>query len=275
MFNELNLNKENVKNLSLITKAVSLSNLFSEEIIATIEKFKSGELDNLVIHGFPVPDTIPETPQEIRKPPIGLFPAYIIESIGNFLGKISDKNIENTIRFRSETGYVNEETWHGHYQYRYSVFYCLRADDQAKTYFFSANTFLQNAPAEIFSLLVTPFKYLQGEESFPLISKNESGHEISHHIYGRSDIEQYIKDLDLPDVVKALTHILANVQDVNAKKAVDYLLNALRNCPDYICYKPGDIALYNEECTMRFSPGYTPSTQAIEDRWILALSVKK
>lgn len=275
MFNELNLDTENVKNLPLITEAVSLDNLFPEKVIAAIEKFKSGELDNLIIHGLPVPQATPETPQEIRKVPIGLFPVYIVESIGNFLGKISDKNIENTIRFRSETEYVNEETWHGHYQYKYSVFYCLRADAQAKTYFFSANKFLETAPAEIVPLLVAPLKYIQSEEPFSLISKNESGHEISHHIYGRSDIEQYIKDLDLPDVVKALTHILATSQDENAKKAVDYLLNALKNCPDYICYKSGDIALYNEECTMRFSPGYTPSTQPTEDRWILALSVEK
>lgn len=275
MFNELYLDTETIKNLPLITEGVSLSALFPKEVITAIEKFKSGEIDNLIIHGSPIPDQIPETPQEIRKAPVDLFPAYIIESIGDFLGKISYKKIENTIRFRSEIGHVNEETWHGHHQYKYSVFYCLRADERAKTYFFSANTLLQTAPPEVASLLVRPLPYIQAKAPFPLISKNESGYEISHHIYGRSDIEKYIKDLDLPDVVKALTHILANVQDENTKKAIEYLLNILKNCPDYISYKPGDIALYNEECTMRFSPGYNPSTQSTEDRWILALSIEK
>lgn len=275
MFNEMYLDADTVKNIPLITEGVSLSDLFPEKVFAAIEKFKFGEIDNLIIHGAHLPHVVPETPQEIRKAPVDVFPAYVIESIGDFLGKISDKKVENSIRFRSGTGYVNEETWHGHYQYKYSVFYCLRADEEAKTYFFSANTLIQTAPSEIATLLVRPLSYIQGDEPFPLISKNKSGYEISHYIYGRSDIEQYIKDLDLPDVTKTLAHILADVQDESAKKAVEYLLNALKNCPDYISYKPGDIALYNEECTMRFSPGYTPSTQPIEDRWILALSVQK
>ncbi len=274
-FNELYLNAENAEACSLINRAIPLKDIFPEEILSGIQKFKSGEIDNLIIHGLSVPDNISETPQEIRKAVTTTYPAYIIESIGNFLGNISEKNIENTIRFRSEDGTVNEETWHGHYQYKYSVFYCLRADPEAKTYFFSANALVETAPKEIADLLLRPLKYIKSAEPFSLISKNESGYEISHHIYGRSDIEKYIKDLDLPNVVKALENLITTVSDNEARNAVEYLLNALKKCNVFISYLPGDIALYNEECTMRFSPAYTPSTRKEKDRWILALSVEK
>jgi hypothetical protein len=275
MFNELYLNAQTAEACSLITRAVPLEDIFPEEIFSGIQKFKSGEIDNLIIHGLSVPESISETPQQIRKAVTNTYPAYIIESIGNFLGSISEKNIENTIRFRSEDGTVNEETWHGHYQYKCSVFYCLRADPEAKTYFFSANTLIETAPKEISDLLLRPLKYIENAEPFSLISKNESGYEISHHIYGRSDIEKYIKDLDLPDVIKALENLINTVTDQEAKNAVEYLLNTLKKCDVFISYLPGDVALYNEECTMRFSPAYIPSTRTEEDRWILALSVKK
>jgi hypothetical protein len=277
MLNELTAENSRVEDYSLINGILPIHEIFSPEIVVEIEKFKSNKIDNLVIHGLPVPVNLVATPQEIRSAPKDIFPAYIIKSIGNFIGTISDKDLENTVRFRNtESGDVNEETWHGHSQYKCSVFYCLRADPEAKTYFFSVNEIIKNALPEIANSLQASFSYIPEKSPFPLVIKGESGYELSLEIYGRSDFEKYVKDLDLPDVVKALKKISAdNLNNSEAQGTVDYLLNAILTTTSYIVYKPGDIALYNETSTMRFSPSYIPSTTPEDDRWILSLSVEK
>lgn len=171
-------------------------------------------------------------------------------------------------------GGVNEETWHGHYQHKYSVFYCLRADPAAKTYLFSVDTFIKEAPKEINTTLLAPFAYFPDRPAFALVTNESDGYKISHEIYDRSDFEKYIKDLDLPDVVKALEKIgTGTIEDKKVRDAVEYLLDALKNQTPCITYKPGDLAMYNESRTMRFSPSYVPSTPPEKDRWILALAV--
>lgn len=277
MLNELTEENSKIEDYSMIHGVLPIQEIFSPEIVAEIEKFKSNKIDNLIIHGLPTLINIASTPQEIRSAPKEIFPAYIIKSIGNFLGTISNKDIENTVRFRNaESGDVNEETWHGHSQYKYSVFYCLRADTEAKTYFFSANETIKNALPEITQSLLASFPYISGKSPFPLVIEGENGYELSLEIYGRSDFEKNIKDLDLPDVVKALKKISAdNFNNKEAQGTVDYLLNKILTTTSCIVYKPGDIALYNETSTMRFSPAYTPSTDSKNDRWILSLSVEK
>ncbi len=276
MLNEITIENFKANDYSLIQEIIPIQEIFSSEVVAEIEKFKSNRIDNLIIHGLPLPVGLSSTPQEIRSAPKDIFPGYIIKSIGNFLGRISDKDLENTVRFRkADGGAVNEETWHGHSQYKYSVFYCLRADPEAKTYFFSANVAIKNAPPEIVDSLLAPFSYIPGKSPFPLITEGENGYELSLEIYGRSDFEKYIKDLDLPDVVKALKKIRTSDLNKEAQDATDYLLNAILTTTSCIVYNAGDIALYNETSTMRFSPAYTPSTAPEEDRWILSLSVEK
>lgn len=277
MLNEIRA--ENLKDdkYSMLNGVLPLDEIFPSEIVSQIEKIKSNEIDNLIIHGLPVIDHLPPTPKEIRDVPENIFSGYILKSIGSFLGVISCKNLENTVRFRNaDKKIVNEETWHGHPQYKYSVFYCLRADPNAKTYFFSANDTVKNAPPEIARSLTEPFSYLSNKKPFSLLQKGPRGYEISIDIYDRSDFEKYIKDLDLPDVVKALKKIDASdFNNREAKGAVTYLLKVIEDTTQCIVYEPGDIALYNETSTMRFSPAYEPSTSPDEDRWILSLSVDK
>jgi hypothetical protein len=276
MFNELTV-ENSCKDYSEIHYVLPIWKIFSHEIVVEIEKFKSNKIDNLIIHGLPTPINLPTTPKEIMNASKDIFPAHIIKSIGNFLGTISHKDLENTVRFRNvENGDVNEETWHGHPQYKYSVFYCLRADREAKTYFFSANNMIKNAPSEIADLLLKPFSYVSDKSPFPLIIKRENGYELSLEIYDHSDFEKYIKDLDLPDIMKVLKKISVSVlNNKEAQDAVEYLIKAILTTTTYVVYKPGDIALYNEASTMRFSPAYTPSTVPEEDRWILSLSIAK
>jgi len=273
MLNECELGA--VIGLEALDRPTSIEEILPTHVVAEIEKFKAGEIDNLIIHGFPIPHDLPATPSEIRDQYDGQFPAYILKSVGEYLGTISPKGVENTIRFRTgNLGIVNEETWHGHYQYQYTLFYCLRGDPAAQTHFFSANALMKNVPADIAEILLTSYKYFPDRESFPLITKSEHGYSISHHIYDRSDFEKYVKDLDLPDVLKALEKMRGRAEKGDAEQAVEYLLDTIKDSTPAISYKPGDVALYDERSTIRFSPSYTPTTPQAEDRWILALTVE-
>ena len=265
------LNELWLKNPDNTLSGSPMDQLFSGDILNQLNRFKAEEIDNLIIHGFPVPADLPPTPRQIREKPKDMFPSQALSELGKFLGTISPKGIENTIRFRTGGESANEETWHGHYQYSYSVFYCLRGDENAKTYFLSANSVIKNAPKAIANALLSPFAYFPARQPFALMHKSR-GYEFSHEIFDRSDFEKYIKDLDLPDALKALERIDTESVSKDAQNTLAYLLDAIRNAP-YITYKPGDVALYNEQSTMRFSPSYVPSGKPEEDRWILSLSV--
>jgi hypothetical protein len=275
MFNEINYNGSESRNLAKLDAVFPVEEILPEQVVSEIKRFKRGEIDNLIIHGLPTPEQIPQTPAQIRDVYEDVFPAYVLRSIGNFLGRVSIKGIENTVRFRTgDLGLVNEETWHGHYQYQYTAFYCLRGDPAAETYFFSANTFIKNAPDHLRELFLTPFVYFPDRPAFSLITSNTYGHSLSHNIYDRSDFERYVKDLDLPDVVKSLEKINGRIHDQDFQKAVTYLTNTLKNPDLYVSYRPGDVALYDERSTLRFSPSYIPTTAQGEDRWLLALTVE-
>jgi hypothetical protein len=272
MFNEIEIKRADKDIYARVKSVQKVEQIFPAAVTVLLERFKSHTIDNVIIRGLPVPEDLPHTPTEIKKEVQNDFPAYILKSIANFLGQISEKGIEHTIRFRIND-MVNEETWHGHYQYQYSVFYCLRGDPNAKTYLFSANQFVKNAQPDIQKMLLAPKKYMADKEPFSLIVQESDGYRISEQIYDRSDFEKYVKDLDLPDVTKALRKISPKESD--SVSTVQYLLQALENPDHWISYTAGDIAMYNESSTMRFSPSYKPSTEKHFDRWILSLSISK
>ncbi len=263
---------ENNKSISLESVPVSLEDLFSEEALLDFEKLRKGELDYLVLKGFPVSADLRDTPTEIRDSNQPKSESIILTTIANALGKISDKGIENTIRFNTEGDETNTETWHSHFQFSMSAFYCLRGDPAAVTYFLSANDVMKNA-GEIGPLLLKPFTFIENFEAFPLLAPKDGKYIFSKHIFDRSDLEKHIKDLDLPDVVKMLKKILVVLTDSEAQTAVRYLVNLLENAQDHISYQAGDIMIVREPATIRYSFGYKPQNAIDKARWLLAVSV--
>lgn len=248
-----------------------LEDLFSADVLEQIDQFKNKEIDYLIIRGMPVSDNLPNTPLKIRNSH-DLLELKVFMLIARSLGKISEKGVENTIRFNLEGEKTNTETWHSHFQYSSSVFYCLRGDSEAKTYFLSANEMMKTAESET-QLLTKPLEYITGLPSFALIEKVSNRYIFSKHIFDRSELEKYIDDLDLPDVVKMLKKIIKNTLSTEAQQAVRYLINKLETATDWISYIPGDFVLVHESSVIRYSPGYAPTTSPENARWLLAVSV--
>jgi hypothetical protein len=231
--------------------------LFSVELVELLQAVRSKRIDNLIIRGLPAPYELPQTPKEIHRQAPDIFPKYLIEIVGRYLGEISEKGIENSIRFSTDKdGSTNVETWHGHPQFSYSVFFCLRGDENAKTYFLSANDIIKHASDYEKTMLL----------SDGLIRGVETGYEFSEKIYQPSDFQQFVENLDLLDTTKAL-----NID--RESEAYTYLLKQMADSQDKVVYHPGDIAIYNERQTMRFSPSYAPSTKTGEGRWLLGVGV--
>ncbi len=241
----------------LKSATTNLADLFSPEILEHLRTLYDRQIDNLIIRGFPVPQVIDQTPQEIHAAVPQIFPRYLIETLGKHLGEFSEKGIESSIRFRtSDDGSMNVETWHGHPQFTYSVFYCLRGDENAKTYFLSANDIIYEAAKVERAMLLTS----------GLIKQDQNGFKFSEAIYQPSDFQQQIMNLDLPDTTKVLS---ANRES----EAYTYLLKRMLDAKDKVVYQPGDVAIYNERQTMRFSPSYMPSSQPGAERWLLGVGV--
>lgn len=243
--------------VGLKSATTNLADLFAPEILERLQAIHDKQIDNLIIHGFPVPNAIDETPKEIHAAVPQIFPRYLIETLGKYLGEFSEKGIESSIRFRtSEDGSMNVETWHGHPQFTHSVFYCLRGDENARTYFLSANDIAKEAIEEDKMMLLNS----------GLIKQAADGYEFSKEIYQPSDFQQQIKNLDLPDTTKVLSRDREN-------EAHNYLLKRMLDAKDKVVYLPGDVAIYNERQTMRFSPSYIPSSKPGEERWLLGVGV--
>lgn len=117
--------------------------------------------------------------------------------------------------------------------------------------------------------------YLSEQEPFSLVEDSlGGGYAFSKEIFDRSELEERIKDLDLPDALNRLDRIAKTTEDSEAKKAVDYLLYVINNLSEHYTFTKGDLMIVEEAGTIRFSPEYKPSENNIGDeRWILTLSV--
>ncbi|XKT74546.1 MAG: hypothetical protein ACJKTH_00415 [Patescibacteria group bacterium UBA2163] len=237
---------------------LGLGDLFSHEVLSQLQAVRDMNSDNIIIRNVPTPFAFDETPQKIHGSIPDIFPKYLIEILGSYFGEISEKMVENSIRFVvDEKGATNVETWHGHPQFSFSIFYCLRGDKNAKTYFLSAHDIMAQAGEEKRGMLLAS----------GLLKQVEGGYEFSKELYQPSDFQQYIENLDLPDTTKSLN---MNKED----EAFRYLLRCMVDAEESIVYQSGDVAVYNERQTMRFSPSYIPSTKDGEGRWLLGVGVR-
>lgn len=262
-----------IQNVSPSADTLSLESLFSTEVLEQINRFRLGELDYLIVRGLPVSPDIPHTPSEIRAP---IYPEHekdILTLVSQSIGSISEKGVEHTIRFNLEGEGTNNETWHSHFQYSSSIFYCIRADANAKTYFLTSRD-VTNSAGDLLPYLTTPYKYLNESPAFSLIEPLHEYYAFSKYIFERSELEKFVKDLDLPDAMKMLKKIVKSITDDNFAKAASYLLQCLEKAEDSICYIPGDLILVHEPRVIRYSPGYKTDIPAKNARWLLAVSLE-
>ena len=243
-------------------------------MLSQIKKLKENRIDHIIIENMPISDNLPETPTIIKNKSLNLKESILLQKIAKLLGKISDKEVENTIRFPLSDGKTNTETWHSHFQYKYSILYCLRGDKNAKTYIESANDIMTDTEESIKKSLLSTQAYVKEAPEFSLIKKTSKGYEFSRDIFDRSDFEEHIPDLDLPDAIKKLRKIHSSSLTNEAKKAVAYLLDKLENSKNNIAYKAGDVAIVSEQSTIRYSPGYRQSTEKGKERWLIATSIE-
>jgi hypothetical protein len=251
----------------------SLEGLFSVEVLKEVSRFRSGELDLLIVRGMPVSDNLPPTPSEIRAPIYPEQEKAILTTVAQSLGNISAKEVEHTIRFNLEGEGTNNETWHSHFQYKSSIFFCVRADANAMVYFLTASEVIESA-GELTPYLTTPYQFLENLPAFSLIESREGYYIFSKYIFERSELEKYVKDLDLPDAMKMLRIIVGSASDQNFARAASYLLNKLEKAQDCISYVPGDLIMVHEPRVIRYSPGYRTDIAAKEARWLLAVSLE-
>ena len=251
---------------------ILLESLFTPAVLAKIEACRLGELDYLIIRGLPVSEKLPNTPTEIRSSVYPAKEAAILALLASYFGAIAPKYVEHTIRFALDGKGTNTETWHSHFQFTHSLFYCLRGDPNAKTYFLTASAVAAVAE-NLLSFLTTPYSYLPKQVPFALLTEVYGGYCFSPHIFGRSDLEATIKDLDLPDAVKLLQVIEKQVSESGFCQAVSFLLNQLESAQNYISYLPGDLVIVHEPRVIRYSPGYHTLVPPEKARWLLAVSV--
>lgn len=251
---------------------ISLEKLFSKEVIEKINQFRAREIDHLIVRGLPTSDNLPDTPLKIRSAAHPALEAALLTAVARAIGRVSEKGIENTIRFNLEGEKTNRETWHSHFQYSSSVFYCLRGDPEARVYFLSANELMRNA-GDMEELLTTPLEYIKSVPKFSLIEAESGKYKFSKYIFDRSELEKYIQDLDLPDAVKMLRKIVNTNSDRQAMRAASYFISRLENAQDHISYIPGDLMMVHDPNVIRYSPGYKTTIPIQKARWLLAVSL--
>lgn len=204
------------------------------------------------------------------------FEVNLLKQIAQFLGEVSLKGIENTIRFQLASGLTNIETWHSHFQHNFSLLFCLRGDKNAQSFLISANELMKKSNNEKGVLLTKPQKYLENEEPFSLIKKVQDNYEFSSLIFDRSDFEEQIPNLDLPDAEQKLKQIQISLKsNIEVQKSVNYLFELLEDVSNYVVYKQGDMMIVNEQSTIRYSSSYELSTEEGKERWLIATSISK
>lgn len=231
---------------------------------------KDNTLDYLLLRNSVLLDALPPTPTDIKNGPPPKYAAQILREILQNIGKIDDKNFENTIRFSTKNQYKNEETWHNHNQFSFTAFLCLRGDINAKTHVISANEIIQSKDSTVSELLMKKHKYISTHESFGIIEESNGFFTFSNHLFESSDLEKVIQNLEMKDITKACK--LFNNKNTDAIKAISCLKKILQKPKHIFTYQPGDIIILNEKSTIRYSPEYLPNNDAINDRWLLTLS---
>ena len=199
-----------------------------------------------------------------------------------FNQNIASKRFENSIRFPINNVVKNQETWHGHPDYSYTLFYCQKGDPKAKTKVICAHTLAMMVFThypEGLNHLFEPQEFIKGQAPFSLISGSEQeGYAFAPQLHQtRSSLAQNIEALDLPDIQMCLRHWKDNLDaNPDVKKTLTFLTGLLTMYgslhDEMFVYERGDIVIYNEKTTARYSNSFEAS-DAKNPRWMQTLSV--
>lgn len=236
-----------------------------------IDSVGSGERHVLLVRNLPVPDGLPPTPEAIRA---DVQPRVIHDvsiEIADRLGSVAEHSPENTIRFKREEAGVAAESWHGHPHHDYSVFYCVRGDPEATTYVTSTEDVLDAASEARRDALLKAYSY--GEERFSLLQRQDDLVVFAPQLYVASDLQRDIEDLHLPDVKRGLERLICDELPSEARGNIAFLTEFLDDVDRKVCYEAGDLAVFNERTTLRYSPGYEETGEEGERRWLYVTGV--
>lgn len=239
---------------------------------------KSGAQPAQIFSGLASPDALknlPDTPASIRGTAFPEVSNELLHGIAEVIGgKIAPKGIENTIRFVTKgKNEANEETWHSHPQFDFSIFFCLRADPNAHVFMVQARDIYETASGQTKNILLTPYPYLAEAPAFALLERHGERFTFARPLYSPSKLQGDIEDLDLPDVKKTLEHICNQRLENCPAEGLSHFLKCFETGSHKIVYQPGDVAIYDEKGTLRYSPPFEQTEQSPHNRWLQSLSL--
>ena len=230
-------------------------------------------ISGLRFRNLPTPKQPITAPKAIREPiPLSIAHILLAGFLKPFNQPVANKRFESSIRFQNGN-MTNEETWHGHPQFHYTAFYCHQGDLHAQTNVFSANMAMRCLQRGTQTTLLTPFAYTSDQKPFALIAPREQGFRFTPELQtAQSNWMDKIESLDLPNLLKFLDMLYdSNIPRKN-KAAIHQLQNIFNNWVFPIIHHAGDLILFNEKTTIRYSAPYKPSTSNTP-RWMQTLSL--
>lgn len=247
----------------------ALINTLPEDVADSLINFS--ELDHLIIRDLPVSDDLPPTPRSISESTYPTIALPILFGVAALIKQPIDlqKRVENSIRFDDVDTGMNEEPWHCHLQHATSLFYCQRGDENARTYVARAQDILESAPSGLATSFIKAAAHIKGADSFALIHTHGETNTFSRCLFTTINLKgAYIPDLNMQGFHTRKSAITPSSQ------AYKDLKNAIKGTDDFFVYQPGDLALYQENATLRSSPAYEATNLGDEGRWIQTISTK-
>ena len=230
--------------------------------------------DHIILRGFPV-DTqavkAPETFLEKRDNTIALPILFGVAAMAKF--SVDEKRgVMNTIRFDfNRDGMANVEPWHGHPDFKTTMFFCHKGDKAATAYVGQAREILRTANGNLAHAIMTPYPYVVGEKPFSLMKLFGHKTVFTPALYKNP---QDVADLKLPDVLATVEQLLQAQPRGAHRSALEHIREALLLNKNAIVYEPGDLAIYDEHSTIRYSPGFKISNDPGQERWLQSIAAK-
>jgi hypothetical protein len=257
-----------------------LQDSLPKTIVASIKQCLNSKADGILISGFPVDvNYMTITPSAIRQSMPSNIGMLVLLGLSGLSEKpLAAKRFEHTIRFRfNGDPLCNVEPWHNHPQYHSTIFFCQRGDAEAKTYMISATEIFLANP-ELKETFLEPYDYFGNGQPFALMERTGKLIAFSKRLSIPSPLKGRAPDLDLGDAEAVLCDFISSSvrrpqpQTLAITALVKALQKPSQNEP--IIYRPGDVAIYNENTTMRYSPAFKPSALPTHERWLQSLSLE-
>jgi len=278
------ISQDDFLNAAFVAKTETVSALHNSKVLPMILDFKRlGNRGSFLHIKNTSTDLEPlATPKSIQESAALSIAHPMLAGLAMLFNDIAPKRFENTIRFPVNHHAMNEEPWHGHPDYGYTLFYCQHGDPNAQTRVLCAETIAKltfTYYPEGLDALFKPQAFIPQIEPFALIQKSrKNGYIFASELNSiKTSLLEHVDGLDLPDMQSCLKYWRDNSDiDDSAKAALTFMMTILTYhgafCDKIMTYERGDIVIFNEKNTARYSQSFQPSDQK-NPRWLQSLSV--